>query len=233
MYFLVVLRRRPKKTVVVRCICFSLQIGKLSKVFEGFNGQSYQENFQGSKLPQATSQTATSFVPRSRPSPRWEEIHSPESRNVNHSTRRIWRRLHSKPAGEIGEIGTVKHGSWRDSLEWLISIPGSYQNSCSPKVESLFRWNSASYCFHLQTPVQTNVHASEAFFRHSLASIFQNVSAHVHLMYYPSKSAAAQQTKIVWAIFQSMVQLHTDISCIFKKLDMKSTIESAGMKRKV
>ena len=131
--------------------------------------------------------------------------------------------------------------NWHGEARFMKGFPrmAYFQSRVHIKIPVLRKWNpcldgtlllTAFICKPLSKQMFMPV---KAFFRHSLASIFQNVSAHVHLMYYPSKSAAAQQTKIVWAIFQSMVQLHTDISCIFKKLDMKSTIESAGMKRKV
>ncbi len=43
------------------------------------------------------------------------------------------------------------------------------------------------------------------------------------IMYYPRKSASPATEENSQATFKSMIQLRTEVSCIFENLDMKST----------
>lgn len=43
------------------------------------------------------------------------------------------------------------------------------------------------------------------------------------LMYYPSKSASPATEDNSQATFESMIQLRTEVSCIFENFDMKSS----------
>ena len=220
-----------------RCIVFFLRIGKLWKYFKVSMIKAIW-TLPGTNCRQQRAET-------SRPSPRWEEIHSLESRNVNHSTRRILRRPHSKPAGKHGctvhDGILLQNGLLQSWVHIKIPLPKKWKNCwhgaplltafickhlsehiCSICIKGSFflqgyrvrgtfnrsglarNWIRLICCLGHAVQlvcaprIQRGSSASEAFFWPVFSEMFL-------LMYYPSKSAAAQQKKISFSQWYSYV----------------------------